>query len=193
MWKVSKSKVLLDDTTEEENHTEQECKNKDQLLPDDVPSSVSHLASKVQGASLRGWTSLFNKDDEHQLLTGSKPPKGKGNNLKLKEDVKGEKKPGFWDSLVPKQTSQSKKADEIEGWEPPQIIVEDTTADTENHQTDSASWSAWERDPKGSSKYTNLVGSGSTSSRWSIKSAGKLVGIRKRSKGNLTDDWEELE
>ncbi|RXM27136.1 Testis development-related protein [Acipenser ruthenus] len=37
--------------------------------------------SKVQGASFRGWkemTSLFNKDDEHQLLTASKPTKVKG-------------------------------------------------------------------------------------------------------------------
>nr|XP_009675763.1 PREDICTED: testis development-related protein isoform X3 [Struthio camelus australis] len=55
--------------------------NKDQFLHDEVSSSVSQLATKVQGASFRGWkevTSMFNKDDEQQLLAGCKSPKSKG-------------------------------------------------------------------------------------------------------------------
>lgn len=113
-------------------------------------------------------------------------------NLKLKEDVKSEKKSGFWDSLVIKQNIQSRKPDEIEGWEPPQITAGEPVSDAANTLSDYTSWSGWEDETKGSTKYTNLASSGN-SSRWSIKSAGKLVSIRRQSKGNLTDNWEELE
>ncbi|KGL82214.1 Testis development-related protein, partial [Tinamus guttatus] len=150
---------------------------------------------QVQGASFRGWkevTSMFNKDDEQQLLAGCKSPKSKGTNLKLKEEMKSEKKPGFWDSLVIKQNAQSRKPDEIEGWEPPQIAAADSTSDAAGTLSDYTAWSGWEEETKGSTKYTNLASSGN-SSRWSIKSAGKLVSIRRQSKGNLTDNWEELE
>uniref|UniRef100_A0A8D2NU31 Testis development related protein n=35 Tax=Passeriformes TaxID=9126 RepID=A0A8D2NU31_ZOSLA len=149
----------------------------------------------VQGASFRGWkevTSMFNKDDEQQLLAGCKSPKSKGTNLKLKEEMKSEKKPGFWDSLVIKQNVPSRKPDEIEGWEPPQITTADSTSDAATPLSDYTAWSGWEDETKGSTKYTNLASSGN-SSRWSIKSAGKLVSIRRQSKGNLTDNWEELE
>ncbi|XP_044519543.1 testis development-related protein [Gracilinanus agilis] len=213
MWKLNKSKVLLDDSPEEEE-TRSEGKalppsplpppaasatassqNKDQLLQDEITSSVSQLATKVQGASFRGWkevTSMFNKDDEQQLLEKCKSPKFKGTNLRIKEDVKTEKKSGFWDSLVLKQNMQSKKPDEIEGWEPPQITLEDPVTDLGDSSRDHLSWPGWEDETKGSTKYTNLTSSGN-SSRWSIKSAGKLVSIRRQSKGNLTDNWEELE
>ncbi|XP_044146001.1 testis development-related protein isoform X2 [Bufo gargarizans] len=156
------------------------------------PPSV-HL--KVQGASFRGWkevTSIFNKDDEQQLLKGSKSPKSKVASVKTKDEVKTEKKSGFWDSLAIKQNIQPKKADEIEGWEPPQIMVEDPPSFAEDPLDDNHSWQGWEEEGQGSSKYTNLSSSGN-SSRWSIKSAGKLVSIRRRSKGNLTENWEELE
>uniref|UniRef100_A0A8C5JAJ5 Testis development related protein n=3 Tax=Passeriformes TaxID=9126 RepID=A0A8C5JAJ5_JUNHY len=162
--------------------------------------SVTHTdgdfcSLQVQGASFRGWkevTSMFNKDDEQQLLAGCKSPKSKGTNLKLKEEMKSEKKPGFWDSLVIKQNVPSRKPDEIEGWEPPQITTADSTSDAATPLSDYSAWSGWEDETKGSTKYTNLASSGN-SSRWSIKSAGKLVSIRRQSKGNLTDNWEELE
>ncbi|XP_051831976.1 testis development-related protein isoform X1 [Antechinus flavipes] len=227
MWKLNKSKVLLDDSPEEEESrgegkalpppaaasaaaSSQMRKlrqtglddlpkvtqlNKEQLLQDEITSSVSQLATKVQGASFRGWkevTSMFNKDDEQQLLEKCKSPKFKGTNLRIKEDMKTEKKSGFWDSLVLKQNMQSKKPDEIEGWEPPQITLEDTATDLGDSSRDHLSWPGWEDETKGSTKYTNLTSSGN-SSRWSIKSAGKLVSIRRQSKGNLTDNWEELE
>uniref|UniRef100_A0A4X2KSP2 Testis development related protein n=1 Tax=Vombatus ursinus TaxID=29139 RepID=A0A4X2KSP2_VOMUR len=215
MWKLNKSKVLLDDSPEEEESRAEgtappppaaaASQNKDQLLQDEITSSVSQLATKkspgrrltwkVQGASFRGWkevTSMFNKDDEQQLLEKCKSPKFKGTNLRIKEDVKTEKKSGFWDSLVLKQNIQSKKPDEIEGWEPPQITLEDPATDVGDSSRDHLSWPGWEDETKGSTKYTNLTSSGN-SSRWSIKSAGKLVSIRRQSKGNLTDNWEELE
>ncbi|XP_034622790.1 testis development-related protein [Trachemys scripta elegans] len=174
---------------------EANLQNKDQFPHDEVTSSVSQLATKVQSAGFRGWkevTSMFNKDDEQQLLAGCKAPKSKGTNLKLKEDVKSEKKSGFWDSLAIKQNTQSRKPDQIEGWEPPQITAGDPISDAGNTLSDYPSWSGWEDETKGSTKYTNLASSGN-SSRWSIKSAGKLVSIRRQSKGNLTDNWEELE
>ncbi|NXF72732.1 TDRP protein, partial [Sclerurus mexicanus] len=185
MWKLNKSsKVLLDDSPEEE-----------ETRPRGPPPAAAFAAPQVQGASFRGWkevTSMFNKDDEQQLLAGCKSPKSKGTNLKLKEEMKSEKKPGFWDSLVIKQNVPPRKPDEIEGWEPPQITTADSTSDAATPLSDYTAWSGWEDETKGSTKYTNLASSGN-SSRWSIKSAGKLVSIRRQSKGNLTDNWEELE
>nr|XP_011756945.1 testis development-related protein isoform X3 [Macaca nemestrina] len=132
--------------------------------------------SKVQGASFRGWkevTSLFNKDDEQHLLERCKSPKSKGTNLRLKEELKAEKKSGFWDNLVLKQNIQSKKPDEIEGWEPPKLALEDISADPEDTMGGHPSWSGWEDDTKGSTKYTSLASS-ANSSRWSLRSAGRL-------------------
>ncbi|MXQ82211.1 hypothetical protein E5288_WYG010905 [Bos mutus] len=149
----------------------------------------------VPGATFRGWkevTSLFNKDDEQQLLEGRKSPKSRATNLRLKEELKTEKKSGFWDNLVLKQNIQSKKPDEIEGWEPPKLALEDVAADSGGPVSDRVSRPGWQEDTKGSSKYTSLAGAGS-SSRWSLRSAGKLVSIRRQSRGHLTDDWEELE
>uniref|UniRef100_A0A9L0R917 Testis development related protein n=1 Tax=Equus caballus TaxID=9796 RepID=A0A9L0R917_HORSE len=153
------------------------------------------LPPLVQGASFRGWkevTSLFNKDDEQRLLESCESPRSKGTNLRLKEELKTEKKSGFWDNLALKQNIQSKKPDEIEGWEPPKLALEDVAADSNDALNDHASRPGWEEDPKGSTKYTSLASSGN-SSRWSLRSAGKLVSIRRQSKGHLTDHWEELE
>lgn len=107
-------------------------------------------------------------------------------NLRLKEELKTEKKSGFWDNLALKQNIQSKKPDEIEGWEPPKLALEDVAADSNDALNDHVSRPGWEEDPKGSTKYTSLASSGN-SSRWSLRSAGKLVSIRRQSKGHLTD------
>uniref|UniRef100_A0A803JDE3 Testis development-related protein n=1 Tax=Xenopus tropicalis TaxID=8364 RepID=A0A803JDE3_XENTR len=192
MWKLNKSKVLIEDSPDEEMQAQpdpQELQN--------LKTSFSSMKGQVtvQGASFRGWkevTSIFNKDDEQQLLKGAKCPKSKVISVKPKEDVKTEKKAGFWDSLAIKQNIQPKKADEIEGWEPPHITVEESPSFPDDVLDDPNSWPGWEDETKGSTKYTNLTSSGN-SSRWSIKSAGKLVSIRRRSKGNLTENWEELE
>ncbi|XP_049626871.1 testis development-related protein-like [Suncus etruscus] len=148
-----------------------------------------------QGAGFRGWkevSSLFNKEDEQHLLERCKSPKSKVANLRLKEELKAEKKPGFWDNLVLKQSSQPKKPDEIEGWEPPKLSLEDVAMDVGDTVSDCAPRLDWEEDGKASNKYTSLAGSGS-SSRWGLRSAGKLVGIRRPSRGHLTDSWEGLE
>ncbi|XDB47123.1 hypothetical protein AB1E18_000740 [Capra hircus] len=123
---------------------------------------------------------------------GRDPVRGEGTNLRLKEELKTEKKSGFWDNLVLKQNIQSKKPDEIEGWEPPKLALEDVAADSGGPSSDRESRPGWPEDTKGSTKYTSLAAAGS-SSRWSLRSAGKLVSIRRQSRGHLTDDWEELE
>ncbi|KAG8444952.1 hypothetical protein GDO86_009927 [Hymenochirus boettgeri] len=197
MWKLNKSKVLIEDSPDEETQAQPQSQIKDELFQEDAQSPVSQLATKVQGASFRGWkevTSIFNKDDEQQLLKGAKSPKSKVTSVKPKEkeEIKTEKKSGFWDSLAIKQHVQPKKADEIEGWEPPDITAEEPPSFPEDILENDHSWQGWEDETKGSTKYTNLASSGN-SSRWSIKSAGKLVSIRRRSKGNLTENWEELE
>uniref|UniRef100_A0A452F4X5 Testis development related protein n=1 Tax=Capra hircus TaxID=9925 RepID=A0A452F4X5_CAPHI len=183
MWKLGRSRVLLDEAPEEE----------DGLRGGAV--SPASAANNITRASFRGWkevTSLFNKDDEQQLLEGRKSPKSRATNLRLKEELKTEKKSGFWDNLVLKQNIQSKKPDEIEGWEPPKLALEDVAADSGSPSSDRESRPGWPEDTKGSTKYTSLAAAGS-SSRWSLRSAGKLVSIRRQSRGHLTDDWEELE
>ncbi|XP_051695209.1 testis development-related protein isoform X2 [Oryctolagus cuniculus] len=182
MWKLSRGRVLLDEPPEEEDG-----------LPELPPPALA--AAPAQGASFRGWkevTSLFNKDDEQYLLESRKPPKSRGANSRLKEELKTEKKSGFWDSLVLKQNTQSKKPDEIEGWEPPRLALEDAAANSGDALGSCPPWPEWEDATKGSTKYTSLASSGG-SSRWSLRSAGKLVSIRRQSKGHLRDGWEEAE
>lgn len=137
-------------------------------------------------------TFLFNKDDEQQLLERCKSPKSKGASIQLREELKTEKKAGFGDNLVLKQNKQSKKPDEIEGWEPPKLILEDVSAGSGDASCGHLSRLGWQDDAKGSTKYTGLASS-ANSSRWSLRSAGKLVSIRQQSKGHLTDSWEEVE
>ncbi|XP_032324434.1 testis development-related protein [Camelus ferus] len=185
MWKLGRSRVLLDEPPEEE----------DGLRGGPPPAAASAAAAvQIQGASFRGWkdvTSLSYKDDEQHLLERRRPPKSRGTNLRLKEELKTEKKSGFWDNLVLKQNTQTKKPDEIEGWEPPTLALEDVAADSGDTESDRLSRPGWEEGAKGS-KYTSLAGAGN-SSRWSLRSAGKLVSIRRQSRGHLTDNWEELE
>ncbi|KAM4836626.1 testis development-related protein [Thomomys bottae] len=191
MWKLSRSRVLLDEPPEEE-----EGEGPRGAPP---PGTAAATPAQVQGAGFRGWkevTSLFSKDDEQHLLERGKSPRSKETNLRLKEELKAEKKSGFWDSLVLKQNNQSRKPDEMEGWEPPRLGSEDLVADVDATHPDLGSgyspWPGWEGDTKASTKYTSLSSSAS-SSRWSLRSAGKLVSIRRHSKGQLTDVVEEVE
>lgn len=184
MWRLSRGRVLLDEPPEEEDG-----------LPELPPPALAAAPVQVQGVSFRGWkevTSLFNKDDEQYLLESRKPPKSKGANSRLKEELKTEKKSGFWDSLVLKQNMQSKKPDEIEGWEPPRLALENAAADSGDTLGSCLPWPEWEDTTKGSTKYSSLASSAG-SSRWSLRSAGKLVSIRRQSKGHLQDGWEEAE
>ncbi|XP_012665281.1 testis development-related protein [Otolemur garnettii] len=183
MWKLSRSRVLLDEPPEEEDGLQGGA-------PPAVPTPV-----QVQGASFRGWkevTSLFNKDDQQRLLESCESPKSRGTNVRLKEELKTEKKSGFWDNLVLKQNIQSKKPDEIEGWEPPKLALEDVSADLEDASGSHSSRPGWEEGTKGSTKYSSLADA-TASSRWSLRSAGRLVSLRRQSRGRLADGPEEVE
>ncbi|KAI5757502.1 TDRP protein [Gulo gulo luscus] len=178
MWKLNRSRVLLDEPPEEE----------DGLPGGPPPAAAAAAAAQVQGASFRGWkevTSLFNKDDEQHLLEGCKSPKSKGTNSRSREELKTEKKSGFWDNLVLKQNVPPKKPDEIEGWEPPALALEEAAA--------GAGDAARGRPPRPGWAEQGSPASSGNSSRWSLRSAGKLVGIRRHSRGHLADTWEELE
>ncbi|XP_036618487.1 testis development-related protein-like [Trichosurus vulpecula] len=180
MWKLNKSKALPDDFPKEEESQGEgkelpppqaapataSSQSKDQLLQDEITSSVSQLATKVQGASFQGWkevTSMFNKDDEQQLIEKCKSPKFKGTKLRITEYVNTEKKSGFWDSLVLKQNVQSRKPDEIEGWELPRITLEYPATDVGDSSRCHLSCPGWEDETKGSTKYTGLTSSGNSS------------------------------
>ncbi|XP_045391889.1 testis development-related protein [Lemur catta] len=181
MWKLSRGRVLLDEPPEEEDG-----------LRGEPPPSVP---APAQGASFRGWeevTPLFNTDDQQRLLERRESPKSRGTNVRLKEELKTEKKSGFWDNLVLKQNVQSKKPDEIEGWEPPKLALEDVSADLEDASGGRSSRPGWEEGAKGSAKYTALADA-AAGSRWSLRSAGRLVSVRRQSRGRLTDSREEAE
>lgn len=181
MWKLSRSRVLLQEPPEEED-----------ALPGEPPPAAD--AGGAQGAGLGGWkevTSPFNDDDEQHLLGRCKSPKSRGPGLRLREELRTEKKSGFWDSLVLKPSAPSRKPDEIEGWEPPKLALEDAAAEP-GPPGDQACRPGWEAGAKGSGRYTSLAGPAG-GSRWSLRSAGRLVSIRRQSRGQPADSWEELE
>ncbi|KAL1772827.1 testis development-related protein isoform X1 [Sigmodon hispidus] len=186
MWKLSRNRVLLDEPPEEEDGLRGA-----QPTAAATPAPTFELMTPVT-ERLRTWNMEHGTWNMEHGTWASKSPKSKGSNLRLKEELKAEKKSGFWDTLVLKPNIQPKKPDQIEGWEPPKLTAEDVAADAEDGMGGCQPWSSWEDDTKGSTKYTSLANSAS-SSRWSLRSAGKLVSIRRQSKGHLTDNCEEVE
>ncbi|XP_048413630.2 uncharacterized protein C1orf232 [Stegostoma tigrinum] len=121
IWKVYKSKVLRSFRAEEEEEVkEQKNDSVIDMATDEGSSSVSQLAKKVQGASAKGWkcmSSLFNKDDEHKLLSteNTAPVEHVLSEPAPKEPEK--KLTGFWDAFATKwnQTSEANKVSEGAG------------------------------------------------------------------------------
>ncbi|KAA0702630.1 hypothetical protein E1301_Tti011284 [Triplophysa tibetana] len=113
MWKVYKSKVMKtlnpdmeDDPVEEVSDAAEDMTP---IQQDDAPSSMSQLAKRMQGASVKGWKSvsgLFNKDDEHQLLeaeTENQPVADHPLAMKPEEPPRPNKRTtGFWDNFATK-------------------------------------------------------------------------------------------
>uniref|UniRef100_A0A3B4U9H7 Testis development related protein n=1 Tax=Seriola dumerili TaxID=41447 RepID=A0A3B4U9H7_SERDU len=69
------------------------------------PNAVSQLAKKMQGAGTKSWnrlSSLFNKDDEHQLLEETESPPVADSPLAVKpeEPPRPNRRTGFWDSFA---------------------------------------------------------------------------------------------
>ncbi|KAJ4930948.1 hypothetical protein JOQ06_025249 [Pogonophryne albipinna] len=97
VWKVYKSKVLKTFNPEyEEDAAEEE---------DEGPNAVSQLAKKMQGAGAKSWnrfSTLFNKEDEHQLLEETESPPVPDHPLAIRpeEPPRPTKRSAFWDSFA---------------------------------------------------------------------------------------------
>ncbi|XP_051261747.1 uncharacterized protein C1orf232 [Dicentrarchus labrax] len=110
MWKVYKSKVLKTLNPEYEEDTAEEVTEveNDMMSPvqeDEGPNAVSQLAKKMQGAGTKSWnrlSSLFNKEDEHQLLEETESPPVADHPLAVKpeEPPRPSRRSGFWDSFA---------------------------------------------------------------------------------------------
>ncbi|XP_017164852.1 testis development-related protein [Poecilia reticulata] len=109
MWKVYKGKVMKtlnpeyeEDTAEEVTEVEHDMSP---IQEDEGPNAVSQLARKMQGASAKSWnrfSSLFNKEDEHQLLEETECPPAADHPLAAKpeEPPRPTRRSGFWDSFA---------------------------------------------------------------------------------------------
>ncbi|KAM8734505.1 uncharacterized protein AB9X84_023277 isoform 2-T8 [Acanthopagrus schlegelii] len=72
---------------------------------DEGPNAVSQLARKMQGAGTKSWnrlSSLFNKDDEHQLLEETESPPVADHPLAVKpeEPPRPTRRSAFWDTFA---------------------------------------------------------------------------------------------
>ncbi|XP_051575434.1 uncharacterized protein C1orf232-like [Myxocyprinus asiaticus] len=97
------------------------CETAEDMMPiqsDEGPSAVSQLAKRMQGAGAKGWksvSSLFNKDDEHQLLEAENQPAA-DHPLAVKPEEPprpNKRNTGFWDSFATKwhQAAAMKQAE----------------------------------------------------------------------------------
>ncbi|KAL1250261.1 hypothetical protein QQF64_021266 [Cirrhinus molitorella] len=138
MFKKSKSKVLVDEASEEDDvswHQEHASKDKDSEGTEEVlsPSTKDSKLKKVKSKREKGDKKLFpSQDDEHILLTGVTVSHRRGSAKKNWEDDKSkthsekDKAHCLWDSITMtmKQITPTRKIDKIEGWEPPQLSDE---------------------------------------------------------------------
>ncbi|KAJ8274744.1 hypothetical protein COCON_G00093690 [Conger conger] len=203
MFKKSRGKVLVEYASEEDDmswHHRHTYKDKDPDGEEEAgsPASKDGKVKKVKSKKeKRDKKMFFAPDDEHLLLTGVTAAEGKGSSKKSKEEEKSsafmEKSHCFWDSvtMTMKQITPTRKMDKMEGWEPPHI-----SEATEEEEEDSAAvteksrpWPGLEED---SSRYANLSTSHDSGIRWTARAKGKLAGIRRRSRGSVSENWEGL-
>uniref|UniRef100_A0A3B4UY50 Si:ch211-225h24.2 n=2 Tax=Seriola TaxID=8160 RepID=A0A3B4UY50_SERDU len=211
MFKKSKSKVLVDYASEEEDmsetwhyhHSYKEAK-------------VKKIMSKKERREKKMFSS---KDDEHFLLTGVKLA-DRRSHKKIKDDEKEKEKKEkperghcFWESvtMTMRQISPTKKLEKMEGWEPPHLenlteTVTDEAPEDKSQKGGSpvsfpeslglplelASWGGrgLEED---SSRYANLSDSKDSTAavRWTARAKVKLAGISRMSRGIVSDSaWE---
>lgn len=207
MFKKSKGKVLVEYASEEDDmwHHQHTYKDKDPDGEEEAgsPASKEGKVKKVKSKKeKRDKKMFFAPDDEHFLLTGVTAAEGRGSSKKSKEEEKSsafmEKSHCFWDSvtMTMKQITPTRKMDKMEGWEPPHIS-EATEEEVEDHLArdsvatpeESRPWPGLEED---SSRYANLSRSHDSGIRWTARAKGKLAGIRRRSRGSVSENWEGL-
>ncbi|KAL6483120.1 hypothetical protein MHYP_G00079920 [Metynnis hypsauchen] len=138
MFKKSKSKVLVDEASEEDDvcwQQERGEKDKESEGTEEVLSlsTKDSKIKKVRTKRERGDKKLFpSQDDEHFLLTGVTLSHRRGSAKKSLEEEKSKQHPEkdrahcLWDSITMtmRQITPNRKMDKIEGWEPPQLSEE---------------------------------------------------------------------
>ncbi|XP_020489213.1 uncharacterized protein C1orf232 [Labrus bergylta] len=109
MLKVYKSKVMKTLNPEYEDEAAEEVTEVENdvspVQEDEGPNAVSQLARKMQGAGTKSWnrlSSLFNKEDEHQLLEETESPPVADHPLAIKpeEPPRPTRRSAFWDSFA---------------------------------------------------------------------------------------------
>ncbi|NP_001373431.1 uncharacterized protein LOC564539 [Danio rerio] len=155
MFKKSKSKVLVDEASEEDEvswHNEHAGKDKDSEGTEEVlsPTTKDSKLKKVKSKREKGDKKLFpSQDDEHILLTGVTVSHRRGSAKKNWEDDKIKTHPEkdkahcLWDSIstTMKQITPTRKMDRMEGWEPPQLTdgqMEEDKTELEKKRSDSS-------------------------------------------------------
>lgn len=150
MFKKSKSKVLVDSASEEDDvswHHRHSYKDKDIDGEEEEEEAASAGLSKeakvkkIMSKKERREKKMFSsKDDEHLLLSGVKLADRRGSHKKNKDEEKEKEKKDkpekghcFWDSvtMTMRQISPAKKLEKMEGWEPPRLenVTETLTDD----------------------------------------------------------------
>ncbi|XP_045917076.1 uncharacterized protein si:ch211-225h24.2 [Micropterus dolomieu] len=137
MFKKSKSKMLVDYASEEEDmswHYHHSYKDKDVEGEEEEEEAVTAVSKeakvkKIMSKKERREKKMFSsQDDEHLLLTGVNLADRRGSHKKIKDDEKEKEKKDkpekshcFWDSvtMTMRQISPTKKLEKMEGWEPP--------------------------------------------------------------------------
>ncbi|XP_066529176.1 testis development-related protein isoform X2 [Hoplias malabaricus] len=214
MFKKSKSKVLVDEASEEDDVWQQEHGEKDSKI------------KKVRTKRERGDKKLFpSQDDEHFLLTEETLSHRRGSAKKGLEEEKSkphsekekDRVHGLWDSITMsmRQITPNRKMDKIEGWEPPQLsegAPEEKRSEGESKKNDSCSplssplslslpgsltlpsWAGLGGSEEDSSRYSSLSESNTGRPvQWAARARDKLAAVRRRSPGGQSESlWEGL-
>ncbi|XP_035528147.1 uncharacterized protein C1orf232 [Morone saxatilis] len=187
MWKVYKSKVLktLNPEYEEDNAEEVTEVENDMMSPvqeDEGPNAVSQLAKKMQGAGTKSWnrlSSLFNKEDEHQLLEETESPPVADHPLAVKpeEPPRPTRRSGFWDSFATNWAAKKQAeaaaaaADEAAAGQGEEGVTQAGGEETQDGQITEGEESegGGQSSNNSFSKYVSLGGgSGDTSFKWNF-------------------------
>ncbi|XP_061742137.1 testis development-related protein [Nerophis ophidion] len=134
MFRRSKSKVLVDSASEEDDmswHYHHSYKDKDIEGEEEEEEAVTAVSKEAKVKNImskkeRKEKKMSSKDDEHFLLTGVTPADQRGSHKKVKDDDKDKKeKPDkghcFWESVTMtlRQISSVKKLEKTDDWETP--------------------------------------------------------------------------
>ncbi|KAL7859680.1 hypothetical protein SRHO_G00148270 [Serrasalmus rhombeus] len=159
MFKKSKSKVLVDEASEEDDvcwQQERGEKDKESEGTEEVLSlsTKDSKIKKVRTKRERGDKKLFpSQDDEHFLLSGVTLSHRRGSAKKSLEEEKSKQHPEkdrahcLWDSITMtmRQITPNRKMDKMEGWEPPQLSEEalgEERSEGERKKSDSSALSS---------------------------------------------------